>query len=200
MYVDGLVEILSTSGIGCHIKNLFLSIPLYTDDMALVAPSLKGLQRLLAVTENYCDEWDILLNPKKSKNMIFGKSHFTPPKLHLDGKSLEWVEKWRYLGVVLKAHKEFNCCIEDKLKAFYRSTNAILRIEGRSNELVMSKLLESHRVSILTYGIEVTHVDNSNVRRKLRVAHNTIFRQILHERISNRSSASAETSNMGRTA
>ena len=45
IYIDELVEILSKMGIGCHLKNVFLSILLYADDMALVAPSLKGLQK-----------------------------------------------------------------------------------------------------------------------------------------------------------
>ena len=51
-------------GIGCFYKNTFLSILLYADDMALIAPSLKGLQKLLNATERYCKQWDILLNPK----------------------------------------------------------------------------------------------------------------------------------------
>ena len=132
---------------------------------------------MLELTENYCRLWDISLNSKKSKNMIFGKNHCLP-NLLLDGKILEWVEKWTYLGVTLRSHKHFDCCIEDKLKAFYRSANAILRIEGRSNELVMLQLLETHCVSVLSYGMEVIHVSNSDTRRGLRVAYNSVFRQI----------------------
>ena len=53
IYVDELVDILSRMGIGCYLKNTFLSILLYADDMALLAPSLKGLQKLLSATESY---------------------------------------------------------------------------------------------------------------------------------------------------
>ena len=88
IYVDDLVEILSSIGIGCHLKNLFLSILLYADDMALTAPSLKGLQKLISATEVYCQQWDIMLNAKKTKNMVFGKNHPLPP-LQLDGKDIE---------------------------------------------------------------------------------------------------------------
>ena len=183
IYVDDLVEILSQAGIGCHIKNTFLSILLYADDMALISPSLRGLQKLLNLTENYCLKWDISLNAKKSKNMLFGKKHPLPP-LQLDGKNIEWVEKWTYLGVTVTSHKEFNCCIEEKLKAFYRSANAILRIEGRSNDLVMLQLLETHCVSVLSYGIEVIHVANADIRRKMRVAYNSIYRRIFGYRMS----------------
>ena len=177
IYVDDLVEILQALGIGCHLQQTFLSILLYADDMALLAPSLKGLQTLLSVTENYCREWDIMLNAKKSKNMLFGRKHRLP-ELFLDGKGIEWVESWPYLGVTIRSHKEFNCSIDDKVKSFYRCANAILRIDGRSDEIVMLQLLESQCVSILSYAVEVIHVADRDERRRLRVAYNSIFRRL----------------------
>ena len=88
IYVDDLVDILVAVGIGCYLSKKFLSILLYADDMALLAPSLKGLQTLLHVTESYCKQWDISLNTKKTKNMFFGK-RYELPNLVLDGKSIE---------------------------------------------------------------------------------------------------------------
>ena len=82
------------------------------------------------------------------------------------------------LGVTLQSHKQFNCCIDKKVKAFYRSANAILRIEGRSDEMVMLRLLESQCVSILTYAIEVIDVTDRDERCRLRVAYNSIFRRV----------------------
>ena len=177
IYVDELVDILAATGVGCHMSNLFLSILLYADDMALIAPSLRGLQKLLSVTEEYCRTWDIMLNAKKSKNMFFGKKYNLAP-LQLNGKNIEWVDTWSYLGVTLKTHSHFNCCIDDKVKSFYRSANGILRIEGKSNEMVMLQLLESHCLSILTYAIEVIHVVNRDERRRLRVAYNSLYRKV----------------------
>ena len=178
IYVDDLVQLLSDAGIGCHVRDVFLSILLYADDMCLAAPSLGGLQRLLKIVETYCQDWNIMLNPKKSKNMQFGKKVKSLPPILLDDKCLDWVEKWSYLGVTLSSHKQFNCCIADKLKSFYRSANAILRIEGRSNELVMLQLLESHCIPVLTYAIEVICVADRDIRRKLRVAYNSVFRRV----------------------
>ena len=182
IYVDDLVRILKEAGIGCHVRNTFLSILLYADDMCLIAPSLRGLQRLLNIVERYCKDWDIMLNPKKSKNMQFGKRIERLPSLILDGQDIVWVEKWSYLGVTLHSHKLFNCCVSDKVKSFYRCSNAILRIEGRSNELVMLRLLEAHCLPILSYAIEVIHVADRDTQRKLRVAYNSIFRPIFRYR------------------
>ena len=108
--------------------------------------------------------------------MIFGKSSQVPC-LVLGGKSIEWVQSWSYLGVTLMSHKSFNCSIDAKVKSFYRCANAILRIDGRSDEMVMLHLLESQCVSILTYATEVIRVVARDERRRLRVAYNSIFRR-----------------------
>ena len=181
LYVDDLVEILADLHVGCHLKNIFLSILLYADDMALAAPSLKGLKLLLLATEQYCAKWDILLNAKKTKNISFGKKH-SLTSLQLDGKDIEWVDSWSYLGVTIKSHSSFNCCIDAKVKSFYRSANGILRIDGRSNETVMLQLLEAHCLPILTYAIEVMHIANRDERRRLRVAYNSLYRKIFDYR------------------
>ena len=109
--------------------------------------------------------------------MLFGKD-CTLPNLVLEGKNIEWVKSWSYLGVTLKSHKSFNCCIESKIRSFYRSANAILRIDGRSDEIVMLRLLESQCISILTYAVEVIHIADRDERRKLRVAYNSVFRKV----------------------
>ena len=67
-------------------------------------------------------------------------------------------------------------------EVFTNAWNAILRIEGRSNELVMLRLLEAHCLPILSYAIEVLHVADTDIRRKMRVAYNSIFRKIFHFR------------------
>ena len=109
-------------------------------------------------------------------------SHLCP--LSLDGHHLEWATTWKYLGVTLSSYEKFNCNIDDRVKRFYKSLNSILRIEGRSNDLVMLRLLESHSLPILTYAIEILHVADRDIRRKLRVAYNAIFRKIFTYRYS----------------
>ena len=183
IYVDDLVDILAAMGIGCHLRDVFFSILLYADDMALISPSLRGLQELLSATDEYCKSWDIMLNPKKTKNIFFGKKPLASLAiLQLDGKDIEWVDSWPYLGVTIKSHTTFNCCIDKKVKAFYRAANGILRIEGRSNETIMLQMLETHCLPILTYAIDVIHVANRDEKRRLRVAYNSIFRKLFDYR------------------
>ena len=110
--------------------------------------------------------------------MAFGKRVKSLCPLQLDGNTIEWVNSWTYLGVTLVSHTRFNCSMEQKVKSFYKSLNSILRIEGQLNKLVMLRLLESHCIPILSYGIEVIHIADVNARRQLRVAYNSVFRRI----------------------
>ena len=86
--------------------------------------------------------------------------------------------EWTYLGVSLKSGKSFGCSVTERIKKFYRCANAIFRIDGHSDELVMLKLVEAHCVPLLTYAIEVIHIANNDERRQLRVAYNSLFRKL----------------------
>ena len=50
--------------------------------------------------------------------------------------------------------------------------------------MVMLKLVETHCIPILTYGIEVINVANRDERRQLGVAYNSVFRKIFQYRLS----------------
>ena len=70
----------------------------------------------------------------------------------------------------------------EKIRKFYRAANGIFRIEGRCNDLLTLRLIESHCIPILSYGIEVIHVADQDTRRQLRVAYNSVFRRIFSYR------------------
>ena len=178
IYVDDLISQLIALGKGCYILGRFAAALFYADDMALLSPSVKGLQILINLCSDYCLEWDIKLNAKKSKNLVFGKGLAPNYLIKLNGDDIPWEAKWPYLGIQLKSGASFNCCIKEKLSSFYRSLNSILRIEGRSDEIVLLRLLEAHCLPVLTYGIETIHVSNRDERRQLRVAYNAIFRKV----------------------
>ena len=116
--------------------------------------------------------------------------------INLNGRKIEWVDQWVYLGVTLRSAKTFDCPIKERLKKFFRCANAILRIDGKSNDTVMLHLVETHCVPLLTYAIEVIHVTNRDERRQLRVAYNSLYRKIFGYRWSE--SVSALQSFLGR--
>ena len=189
IYVDELLYELQKSKIGCYYGIYFAAALFYADDMALLAPSLRGLESLLSICGNYCTEWDIGLNPKKSKCLYFGNRTTITHNVTLNNSVIEWVDEWPYLGVTLKSSKYFNCSVTERIKKFYRCANAIFRIDGKPNDTVLLNLVETHCVPILTYAIEVVTVCNRDERRQLRVAYNSLFRKIFHYRWSESVSA-----------
>ena len=58
---------------------------------------------------------------------------------------------------------------------FYSLLNSILRVKGRSDDMVLLRPLEANCVPILTYAIENTNVANRDERRSLRVAYISIL-------------------------
>ena len=178
IYVDELISLLQKAGIGCHVATYFAACLFYADDMCILAPSIKGLQTMLNICGEYCATWDICLNSKKTKNMCFGKKRDITFRPKLNGSPIDWVDSWKYLGVVLKAGPRFGCSVVERVKSFYKSLNSILRVEGRSDDMISLRLIESHCVPILCYAIEIVHVADRDERRSLRVAYNAIFRKL----------------------
>ena len=111
-------------------------------------------------------------------NLFFGKGPEPTYLVTINNVAIPWVNQWPYLGVIVKSGPKFNCCIKEKVASFYRSLNSIIRIEGNADELVRLRLLEAHCLPILAYGAEVIHVSNRDDCRQLRVAYNSIFRNI----------------------
>ena len=100
----------------------------------------------------------------------------------MNDDTIPWAEEWVYLGVSLKSGKKFGCSINERIKKFYRCSNAIFRIDSYSNDTVMLRLVESHCVPLITYAIEVIDVLDKDENRQLRVAYNSLFRKIFHYR------------------
>ena len=178
LYVEDLIAILKSKNVGCHILSVFLAALIYANNMAILAPSVKGLCILLEACNDYCTDWDICLNARKSKLMYFGRRCNNLFEPSLNGTTMEWVDKCSYLGFCLVSSKYFKCSVIDRIQKFYKCANAIFRIEGRSDNLTMLSLVKSHCVPILTYGIEIVEFLDASQRSKTRAAYNSLFRKI----------------------
>ena len=64
LYLDGLIQKLKHSGIGCHIGRTYCGVFGYADDLAIVSPAIFGLRKIIEICEDYASEMDLLINPK----------------------------------------------------------------------------------------------------------------------------------------
>ena len=110
--------------------------------------------------------------------MFFGKGPAPNCQIVLHGRKIVWESTRVYLGITLRSAKDFNCCAKNTLRKLYCSLNSIIRIEGRSDDMVMLRLLETHCLPILTYAVETLVIANRDKKRQLRVAYNAIYRKM----------------------
>jgi len=72
VYVDDLIIELRQNGLGVYIGSTFTGALLYADDIALLACSCLGLQKLINIRMAFGLQWDIGFNTVKSQIACFG--------------------------------------------------------------------------------------------------------------------------------
>ena len=179
VYMNDLILILREKKIGCHIIDLFIACVLYADDVCLMAPTRKAMQSLLDTCTEYASAWCIQYNEKKTKVMYFGKQFksFTCDPLLLNGKPLQFVSEWKYLGVLLLTENGFYCSASKPRTSFFRSSNSILNVLKKPSVRVLMRLLYSICVPNITYACDVVNYYH-NDKESLHIALNDAIRRI----------------------
>jgi len=102
VYIDGIVDKVMNTDVGCYISATCCCIFLYDNDITLIAPSVSSaLQMLLNVCEEELLALDIYVNQKKPMCIRIDR-RFSVQCAELvtaSGGRLRWVDRCRYLGV-----------------------------------------------------------------------------------------------------
>ncbi|CAL4163401.1 unnamed protein product, partial [Meganyctiphanes norvegica] len=64
IYIDGLINELKASGVGCFMTKVYAGIFIYADDLKLLAPSVHALRIMLNICLNYASKFDVKFNDK----------------------------------------------------------------------------------------------------------------------------------------
>ena len=127
--------------------------------MVLISESKEGLQRQIDALKNYCDEWKLKINIKKTKSMIFNRGNkLINTNFNVGGTPIENVKDFSYLGFKISAKNcNFNTTIED---LSIKANRAIFAIQNKAKfskiptEIAL-KIFNAQIVPILLYGSEV---------------------------------------------
>ena len=98
LYMDGLIQKLKHSGIGCHIGRTYCGVFGYADDLAIVSPTLFGLRQIIEICEEYASDMDLLFNPKKFKLLCYNMLLDVKPVVYLCDAIVDVVYSEMYLG------------------------------------------------------------------------------------------------------
>ena len=107
IYTDDLFKILRRKQTGCWIRNHYVGILGYADDLLLLSPSLDGLQEMFDSCSNFAKRYNLKFSthsdPKKCKTkcIAYLEKERNLRNIMLDGKELPWVKKANHLGCKL---------------------------------------------------------------------------------------------------
>ena len=164
LYINDIVTILRRQGIGCHFIEKFVACILFADDMALLAPSRRALQKMINLCSEFCQRYCLSFNAKKSKVLVFGKtSSDTLVPLTLCGSNIDYVDEWKYLGTTIKSGRNLGFSARPDIASFFRACNSIIHSLPGAHEHILVSLLYSNCVPILTYACAVKEYSSSDM-------------------------------------
>ena len=133
VFIDELNYELSNSKVGCHIAGMPANNFGYADDLALIAPSVKALNKLLSICDEFAKRNDVLYSTEKSVCMMIHvglQPRFNPPAVFLSGAPLRFVSCYRYLGHIIASNLKDDQDIEREVKSLNVRGNAMIRKFG----------------------------------------------------------------------
>ena len=118
----------AASDIDCpQIADIVLAILLFADDIAPFSYSAAGLQKQLDILSKFCAACGLSVNVKKTKIVVFELRKSITSCFYFNGDTIEQVDKFKYLGVLMHGTKGLSPAIEYLCKAAKRAMSGLQR-------------------------------------------------------------------------
>lgn len=180
IFIDPCINDLKSLNVGCTIGAQFVGMILYADDLLLISPTVLGLQKMLDQCSISFDNLLLEFNIDKSMCAAIGLgSACEISPMSLMKKPLNWVKRFKYLGITFIASKNLMVDTNLIIRKFYSSCNNILSKSAYLTELTRLHLLESYCLPILTYATVSISLRNDQIH-DLNVAWNSVYRKLFN--------------------
>jgi hypothetical protein len=142
IFINDLHDIV---GRGIQFLNMNVRLLMYADDVVLIADKRESLQFMINRLSSYCSNWNLELNLVKSKVLIFNKTGrlAKSEKWHFDGKPLEIVNEYKYLGFLLTSRMSLSKHFDAKIKNAKFAMNSVWK-----NVLVKPEIKTTVKIAI----------------------------------------------------
>ena len=176
VYIDGLLNRLKDSGVGCYMGNHFTGACGYADDLTLVCPTQKSLNMLVRICEIYADEFDVTFNAKKSKLLLFVGRECNDPDVSVivNGAKIEKSESTDHLGHKISTRDRDSICTNG-VAAFWKGFNIFMSRFGHVYSFLKCKLFKQYCCSF--YGAPLWNL-NSSAADKICIAWRRALRKL----------------------
>jgi hypothetical protein len=149
------------------------SIPclMFADDLVLLSTSASGLQSHLDRLQHYCDTWGLDVNLTKTKAIIFnGTGRLEKVDLQFDGRRVDVVKQYRYLGVVFDNSGSLNPAANNLYSRALKALFKIRQVNASSNPRVALSLFNTLVIPIATYCSEIWAAKHAGQIKALNLA------------------------------
>ena len=181
VYLDGLLEELSASGVGCHWRWMYAGCFCYADDIALLAPCASALRTMLSICNNYAKSHGLLFNTEKTQLICFrySKSYTCTDRIFFNDTLLNFTNNVTHLGHL---HVKDESDVIRATKDLIRKANYVLCTFRTILPSILCFLIKTY--CLYLYGCELWCL-NSKSLNTLQVSINKVLRRIW--RLSSRS-------------
>ena len=137
-----------------------LSMLMYADDVVFLSENEQDLQDVLTILSDWCEQWGLLVNGSKSsivhfRNKSVSKSDF---KFTCGNINLDTVERYKYLGLWLTEHLDYDIMASEVAKSAQRALGLLIakaKSNGGMPFSIYTKLYDALVLSVITYGAAV---------------------------------------------
>ena len=165
--MDELIGRLEKSGVGCKMGIKFFGSFGYADDLKIISPSIRGLQKMLNICEIFGDEYDVTFNAKKTFGICYSNNECTDIRpIYLNGTVIKWQNNVKYLGNILSHDLSDAADIKFKKGSFIGAVNKLNYVFSSVDSFTKVKLLQTYCTSwygCQSWQIRSQHVDQLNV-------------------------------------
>ncbi|KAL4240483.1 hypothetical protein ACF0H5_001275 [Mactra antiquata] len=161
MFLNDIENIYIVKGLsGIDIDTIKIFLILYADDIVLFANNSVELQTCLDSLYDYCQRWKLVVNTTKTKIMIFRKGGRLSSNINFffNGKTIEIVNKFNYLGIVFSTSGSFSSAQEtisgQAMKAIFKMNKYLCKFTNISVSHKI-ELFDKLITPILNYSSEV---------------------------------------------
>lgn len=100
---------------GTELVGIITYLLLYVDDIVLLARSHDDLDKQLKTLHDYCSKMGMTVNTNKIKVMIIKSKKVTHGNFIYDNNCLKHVSSYKYLGIDIPHHLNWNYNIEKRI-------------------------------------------------------------------------------------
>ena len=182
-FIDIVLSELENFRHGCFINRECFNSLLYADDLLLLSTSVTDLQLLIDKCLSVFDLLDLQINSAKSVCLRIGnRFRASCGPILAKGNTINWVNEFKYLGVMIKCGVRFSCSWRDTRCNFYKSLNSFLSGLGSNPNInVALSLFRSLCIPILCYGTASIPLSVSELR-SFSFAYDNIFCKLFKSR------------------